>query len=110
MDNGVNPDGTVRNRYDQLGRQVCLAELSGWLTPSANDDAAGNPTGKMQRMLGHQAKEATSGQTATGSPVETGKSGVLSPAHSRWLMGYPPAWDDCGVTAMPSSRKSRQVS
>ena len=31
---GVNPDGTVRNRMDQLGRQVFLA---GWATARAND-------------------------------------------------------------------------
>jgi hypothetical protein len=36
--------------------------------------------------------------------------GQLNPAHSRWLMGYPPAWDDCGVTAMPSSRNKRRNS
>jgi len=34
----------------------------------------------------------------------------VKPEHSRWLMGYPPAWDACGVTAMLSSRKSRRSS
>ncbi len=37
-------------------------------------------------------------------------SGQLNAAHSRWLMALPAAWDDCGVTAMASLRKSRKPS
>jgi len=51
------------------------------------------------------------------APVGAGKTAItltaLAAAVSdgyarRWLMGYPPEWDACAVTAMPSSRKSRQ--
>lgn len=49
-------------------------------------------------------RQQTHGQVLTGSPAGTASSGQLNPAHSGWLMGYPAVWDDCGVTAMPSSR------
>ena len=35
----------------------------------------------------------------------TEKPGALNPAFTRWLMGYPAAWDACADTATPSSRK-----
>ncbi|MDD9726097.1 hypothetical protein PVV74_11580 [Roseovarius sp. SK2] len=52
----------------------------------------------------------SSGETRTGSFAEMPSGGQLNPAHSRWIMGYPPEWDACAVTAMPSSRKSRKFS
>lgn len=89
------------------------AKLAGWMTPSANEDAAGNPGAKMQPMLASQAKLAQpmdSGETQSGSSCETKGTGQLNPAHSLWLMGLPDVWLFCGVLAMQSIRKMRSRS
>ena len=78
-----------------LGRVAWLVEP--WSTPRANKwgfpDAHGSHEGPLP------------GLPATGSPAATASGGQLNPSHSRWLMGYPKAWDDCAPSASTKSRK-----
>jgi hypothetical protein len=51
-----------------------------------------------------------SGEMLTGLAAGTERCGQLNPAHSRWLMGVPPAWDDFACTAMQSVSLARKHS
>jgi hypothetical protein len=55
-----------------------------WPTPSANEDAAGTPNGKMQLMLGNHPAVRNQGD------------GTLNPEFVEWLMGYPIGYTDLG--------------
>ena len=85
-------------------RPSTLGLLTAWGTPTSRDhkDSASDLT--------NTPINALRGRQAMSSPAPTEERGALNPAHSRWLMGYPPAWCDCAVTATPSSRRSRQPS
>lgn len=106
-----------------LGREVWKA---GWPSPCAQNGTVNGykdpekvikrkEAGRQQNLqdvviLTQPIRITASGQMLTGSDAGMEISGQLSPAHSRWLMGFPPEWDDCAVMAMPSSRKLQRNS
>lgn len=65
---------------------------------------------QVQAWLPGPARLTATGELLIGSDAGMESGGQLNPAHSRWLMGYPPEWDACAVTAMQSFRSRRRNS
>jgi hypothetical protein len=62
-----------------------MARRGLWPTPTANEDAAGTPGGKMQPMLGNHPE-------VRGTTPEEWSRGTLNPLWVEWLMGWPIGW------------------
>jgi hypothetical protein len=91
------------------------ALLSGWSYPAARDYRTPNLTSFAERGGGAKGEQLSNqvihlGPGLTGSSAEIARGARLNPAHCRWLMRLPREWDDCMVTAMPSTPKRRRNS
>ncbi len=96
--------GYQRRRGDTNGTQKSLETVA----VDAFDLQRGNPN--MKAWSHGPARITKSGEMLTGSMAGMEGGGQLDPAHSRWVIGYPPEWCDCAVTATQSSLKSRKRS
>jgi hypothetical protein len=118
-----NPQEYAEKRLARDNKCSNLAQtaqaMAAWPTPAASDGEragsgitagmTGTSLTQMSKMVGPARLTAT-GEMLIGSSAAMENGGQLNPAHPRWLMGLPPEWDACAVTAMQSLPKQRKRS
>ena len=117
----VSPTGQDGSRGGQEARPwdtgVPLSQqavLAGWATPQSHDQRGARTPEKISaaRAKGggvvnlHEQVGLASGTPTTSSPAEMGKRGVLNPAFSLWLQGFPSGWLMAAPVKAPRARRS----
>ena len=115
-----NPNKLESYRHDLADAPYLIFSIApqwvGWPTPTTSDYKGSGPTtirkdGKdrtfdrldyaTEQGLSAPIRITNSGAILIGSDAVTENTGQLNPAHSRWLMGFPPEWCACAATVTP---------
>ena len=111
----VNSEHKGNRTWKDKGQNHLLAHVikgiaapNNWRTPTVSDAEGGIPRVAYERRLkdfpstvkNSYLAVSTFGAALSGGSAKMEKSALLNPGLSRWLMGFPPEWDVCAVTAM----------
>lgn len=117
---GINPDGSIRQRLDQLPRAVFLFSRLDQATMKDGDTSSNNGPNSRQRLPTATSKDAATsrsahlstqsgrhpGTTLTDATAPKGSKKKLNPNFTDWLMGFPPGWTSASIAFAPEETQS----